>query len=187
MRNDLDAKTIETALVKVLPIRGPGGWTVPLLDAIAKLGRDQGRCVDPREPRGTRAGEFLWDLTISRWPPTSEGWYDASKIVSPEIDVVVESEWGKARSHKATRTLVIDDFAKLVAARAATKVMIFGYHGDTPDDLTDFMCDVVDKCDAAEKAEYLLFGAAWSGTHYCSRIHQRGRKPRDRRAPVPIA
>jgi hypothetical protein len=90
-----------------------------------------------------------------------------------ELLLVAESEWGDSSSRRENGKAVMDDFLKLLAARAALKVMVFGYferRGQLDDvsssfsELTAHMTRLVRS--SADDAPYVLFGVAWDDKKY---------------------
>lgn len=179
----------ETARVALAPGVEPE-WTTSILRGLAKLATPD-MCVDPdvsapARGRGRRANEHLWDLTISSWPNYAQvpysypAYYQAA--AHPKLLLIAESEWGDQRSRRENGAAVLEDFAKLLAARAPLKVMVFGYHEEkeagsgSPSssftELTTLMAGLI--CAAEDDADYVLFGVAWKGTEYRD-VHVHGR------------
>jgi len=150
-------------------------WTRAMLRALAKLAPNA--CIDPdvwapRTGRGRAAKEFLWDLTISSWPRYEEQAYEfptyfkqasANTLRPPRLLLVAESEWGDSRGRRKNGLAVMEDFAKLLAAQAPVKVMIFGYFptgaSSSFKELSGLMVDLIRA--SRDSAEYVLFGVAW--------------------------
>ena len=151
-------------------------WTTSMLRALADVA-PEGACVDPdvsapRVGKGRAAKEFLWDLTISDWPHYKRvpyqfpDYFRAAK--EPKLLLVAESEWGDARGHKKNGFAVMEDFCKLLVARAPVKVMVFGYFraGESSfEQLRALMIDLV--LGSRDDAGYVLFGVAWGRLCEC--------------------
>ncbi len=145
-------------------------WTTSTLRALAALA-PPGACVDPdvsaaRVGKGRAAKEFLWDLTISEWPHYKRVPYRFpdyfQEAREPRLLLVAESEWGAARGRKKNGFAVMDDFCKLLSARAPLKVMVFGYFvaGESSfEQLRGLMADLILR--SKDDAAYVLFGVAW--------------------------
>jgi hypothetical protein len=160
-------------------------WTPCVLRALAELGKARGHCIDPdvtvpRVGKGRAAKEFLWDLTISSWPKYGKparyvypDYFIEAARRAPRLLLVAESEWGAANGRTKNGMAVLEDFSKLLAARADVKVMVFGYFTNasrsgskvsTFDDLTSHMVTLIRK--TGDDASYALFGVAWDAKKY---------------------
>ncbi|MEY4513274.1 MAG: hypothetical protein RLZZ450_5396 [Pseudomonadota bacterium] len=195
MSNTLSAENVVSVLTEQAnllqhdPKSPTQEWTRSMLGALAKLGDSAGHCVDPISQAFSieqltgdsrvKRQEFLWDLAISSWPRYS-GIKDAGsqavsygfphyfeETSSPELVLVAESEWGHYRDARANGLAVLEDFAKLLAARCPLKVMIFSYHGGTDkasyfafNELVRYMKQLVDR--STDDATYVFFGVAWN-------------------------
>lgn len=178
MLEPITADAVVEALIRVLPTLASAGtrdWTSALLGALAELGDHERYCVNPSlASLRARPGldEFLWDLTISEWPryggedPRFDPPDYYQRTRSPELVLVAESEWGKLHDSRATASAVLDDFAKLLAARCPLKVMIFSYHHaqskarhSSYDELVRLMKQLIDR--SRDDATYVLLGLAW--------------------------
>lgn len=155
-------------------------WTMAILRALADMAT--GKCVDPdvrapRRGRGRIRGEYLWDLCISDWP-TYKGQpyvypdYFAA-VTTPRLLLVAECEWGKEGSARENGQRVLEDFSKILHARAPIKVMVFSYFACDHDhtwspttvtssfqELTGHMARLI--AASNDEAEYVLFGVAWN-------------------------
>ena len=124
---------------QAIPDDDTEGWTEFVLDWFsARAGK--GVLVDARRPRREEStrdthGEFLCDLTHSTYPAygiqgpkrfwRQEYWNEA--LENPcLVQLVLESEWGKARSPGATRVAVLHDAIKVATIKAKAKVVVFG-------------------------------------------------------------
>ena len=94
-------------------------WTVEIKRQLGRLGNDLGFLVCASVPPGSRGpgswyGEYLYDLTWLHNDPDGPngGWL-------LDCPLALESEW-----HKSSAAIV-DDFDKLVLARASRRVMVF--------------------------------------------------------------
>lgn len=134
-------------------------------------GRDEGK-----------AGEFLWDLTLSDWPRSTTktyefpGYFAAAARSGARLCLVAESEWGKETAPGATGLEVMEDFAKLLAARSELKVMIFGYQSKTKasfEKLSDLMTKLSGV--SGDPATYVLYGLDWKTTGSCHLVVRDGR------------
>lgn len=150
-------------------------WTAAVLGALRRSAEDKGRCVDPASspvptPGWSRQGEWLWDLTVSSYPSYRDGYglpyYE--KLVNgehePRIELVAECEWGDARSPSANVVAVMEDFTKLLAARAGIKVMALGFHErdqgtSSWSQLRDWMVKL--KKRTKDESALILFGVGW--------------------------
>lgn len=83
-------------------------WTREVKNAVAALGRNQGYSVYASSCDTADDGEWLFDLTWMKYDP--DGYMR-------RLPLVLESEW--------TPIEVLDDFCKLVVARAEHRVMVF--------------------------------------------------------------
>lgn len=111
-------------------------WTEHVLDWFCATS-PQGIFADARFPRTTgrharqTMGEWIADLVHTSYPPRDDARYWESSMREDgdrawSIHLALESEWGKARSHTATREMVLDDACKLTALHAAVKVLVTG-------------------------------------------------------------
>ena len=168
-------------------------WTPAVLQALARLAPTDA-CVDPdvfaaRRGTGRAAKEHLWDLVISTWPKYTSVRYSYpayfAAAEAPRLLLVAESEWGDQRSRRENGLAVLDDFVKVLAARAELKVMVFGYFADagtTPEasstfaELTGHMSRLIRL--SGDNADYVLFGVAWD-LHECRDIHLAKGHPSD--------
>lgn len=169
---------LQQAFARVSTTAATEAWTFAALTALANLGERHELRVDP--PRWTalgrddgKAGEFLWDLALSSWPASSAsnykypGYYErACQPSLARLHLAAESEWGKSKSPGATGLAVMEDFAKLLAARCDVKVMVFAYHRATGngsfDELQNMMARLVAASD--DPATYVLYGLDWKST-----------------------
>lgn len=181
----------ETAKAALVPGAEPE-WTTSILQALAGLAEPD-MCIDPdvslvTRGRGRRAKEFLWDLTISSWPRYDRLKYEYptyfASAEKPQLLLVAESEWGDARSPRKNGHAVLEDFVKLLAARAPLKVMVFGYHERNSSfaELTDQMMRLAHASD--DPADYVLFGVAWKGSEYRDVHLKNGQKREEHVGPV---
>lgn len=171
---------VETELNKTGP-----QWTACVLGALASLASTDD-CVDPDpetswKRRGRTPNEYVLDLTISSWPkydkpaPYEYPTYFTESASRPlRMLLVAESEWGDARDRKENGKAILEDFAKILSARAPVKVMVFSHFakpGDTPgvtssfDELTKHMVGLI-RAAGDEAADYVLFGVAWDEREY---------------------
>lgn len=148
-------------------------WTAAVLGALARVGRAHEMCVDPPgwEDGGGRAGEHLWDLAISSWPRYGRPPYEFPRYFEaatlPRLALVAESEWGAANDPAYTGKAVLEDFSKILAARAPLKVMVFGYVPKGPRSavnashpaLIELMKGLISRSD--DDAVYILCGVSW--------------------------
>lgn len=125
-------------------------WTSEILTALCKTGRDtfgysvyaSSRFVDKDHRTGK---EWVYDLT----------WYepdDSDRLKS--IPLVAECEW----KHLAE---IIDDFQKILLARATVRVMVFdGKHSDDrARGVVDKLCSWIEAFEGGQKGDtYLLIG-----------------------------
>jgi hypothetical protein len=179
MQTPISADDVVDTLTRTLPTIAPEAhtreWTRVLLAALAGLGERRGHCINPPQEslQGlTSHDEFLWDLSISTWPRYGGAdppfvypdYYQGSS--APELVLVAESEWGKRKDAHVSGAAVMEDFAKLLAARCPLKVMIFSYHHATSaarhssyDHLKMLMTDLINR--SHDDATYVLQGVAW--------------------------
>jgi hypothetical protein len=176
---------LQNAFAVVDPNAPTAEWTHAALSALAGLGEEHGLRVDPPgwSSRGRdegKAGEFLWDLVISRWPHSGSSSYEypayfrsAARGQHAVLELVAESEWGKSRSPHANGLAVMEDFSKLLAARVRVKVMIFAYHSSsrgvgTFEELSGLMAALTRA--AEDPTAYLLYGLDWRSTESKSAV-----------------
>jgi hypothetical protein len=84
-------------------------WTKKIKNAIAMLGQARGLRTYASSAELANHGEWLYDLT----------WTDEPSGFLRSVPLVLEMEW--------TPNGVVDDFQKLVVARASHRVMLFNY------------------------------------------------------------
>lgn len=166
-------------------------WTMTVLRALAGLA--PGKCVDPdviapRRGRGRIAGEHMWDLCISDWPSYQKQTYGYpdyfAAAITPKLLLVAECEWGKGNNRRENGLQVLEDFNKILHARAPIKVMVFSYFVSDGDEswsptaatssfkeLTGHMERLIGASE--DDAEYVLFGVAWDASQYSEVIATR--------------
>lgn len=120
-------------------------------------------------PRG--AGEYLFDFCLTTLPYVfqygeDEPWEGRSgKNRQFKMLLAAESEWGKEEGARANYCMVMDDFCKLLEARASFKVMVYGCHEFKSPDATalerDFVRLLNQHSGYDEKEKYLFFGVPW--------------------------
>ena len=160
-------------------------WTTSILRALASLA-PEGACIDPdvsapRNGSGRAAKEYLWDLTISSWPNYETtpyaypSYFERAAQGNSRLLLVAESEWGAATGHKKNGMAVMEDFSKLLGARAPLKVMVFSYFrtgaSSTFEELSALMVKLIRA--TGDDAEYVLFGVAWGKDSECKDMHIR--------------
>ena len=65
----------------------------------------------------------MFDLVHATW---DKGPWKKALRAPCKLRLVLESEWGKSSSPATTISMVLDDAAKIAAARADAKMMLFG-------------------------------------------------------------
>lgn len=82
---------------------------------------------------------------------------------------MAESEWGRSKDRRLSPQAVMEDIAKIIAARCPLKVMVFSHFVKTSRSkvdatfggLTRLMRQLIEASE--DSASYVLFGMPWNG------------------------
>lgn len=105
------------------PGKGDRVWTTQLKEDIGTLGEKYDWTVCAGGFKDRFEGGWLYDLV----------WYKETNGHLSEVYLVLESEWGKHRTH------IKYDFEKLLLAKSALKVMVFQTNNQEIEDLFKFL------------------------------------------------
>ena len=111
---------------------------------------------------GQRSGcEFLWDLCCFPDWKFKPGTY--SHPIGQPLPLVLESESGDASNATSNANEVYYDFAKILFARAETKVMIFGFHRKQESRFEEMVLKMQKDVIASQDlhSQYLFVGVMW--------------------------
>lgn len=149
-RHDRDAlwtRPVKTALCNAC--HAAWGACSPIW--ICATGVDHRDSNSPKPGRAAHQGEWLYDVTCFQY---EEPWPTGQKVL-----LVAEVEWGGRSSPGAARAAVLEDFAKLLVARAGIRVMVYNLDHIPIADLVDY----IHQCPDSQPGDAYLFAAFADG------------------------
>jgi hypothetical protein len=126
-------------------------WTTEVKEALTRLGKELGYCCNASGVDTKDGGEWLFDVTWTE--------YDGEYLIS--VPLACESQWGTARDGKGVTQDFVNDFEKLLAARAEHKLMVMDQRkADTVDDTIDSLIERIKRIRLNVEGERYMF-ACW--------------------------